>query len=123
MSSARFNYSYDSRKRVDIDRITRKYTDENIQLYDTRNHKRITELDRKVERPAYIFFWIALPVGILTFGTGLSLALVWEMYLTGSIVGLAGATITAMAFVIRDSILKNRRRRYRVLMEKLVSGS
>ncbi len=123
MSSARFNYSYDSRKRVDIDHITRKYTDETIQLYDTRNHKRITELDRKVERPAYIFFWVALPVGILTFGAGLSLALVWERYITSTIVGLAGAVITAMAFVIRDSLLKARRRRYRVLMEKLVSGS
>ncbi|MCR4676001.1 MAG: hypothetical protein K5634_02085 [Sphaerochaetaceae bacterium] len=122
MSEKKFKYSYDSLKSREIGRIASKYTDIQSDLSDTGLYRIILKMDKKAEKPAVVFFYTVLVIGILTFGGALSMALVSGLYVPSVFAGIVGVILIIAAFRGRDRILTHQRRKYRTIIEKILSG-
>jgi len=116
----RFSYSYDAKRKKAVDRILSKYS--NPSAGDDAGSdvfQRMKALDRRVERPATVVFSVLVVVGILTFGGGLSIVLVDEDYLLGSVVGIVGLSLFVSSFGIREKVRAARRRLFSKMMSDL----
>ena len=96
----------------EIRRIREKY-----QPRETSKLERLRELDRSVTRKGTAAALTLGVLGLLILGTGMSLCLVWAMYLSGIPLGLAGMALTGMAYPAYQRI--NRRERERLAPEIL----
>ena len=116
-----FKLSFDSKNRTQTALILQKYGIAYKNSLPSGTDALIWDLDRRIEKPAKVSMIAMIVIGILTFGGGLSMVLTANLYYTGSLVGVLGFAIIAMAFAVKDRMLKRCHRRNRVLMEDLVA--
>lgn len=102
-----FNYSYSSVQREEIEKIRNKYIQN--QEDDLSELRRLDNHITNTATFASIFVGI---VGVLVFGTGLSLVLSFSQYVSGIIVGFLGLLIMGAGLLVNKIILKKLREKY-----------
>ncbi len=112
MSNNKFNYTYSApteQERREIDSIRRQYEPQSDK--DTKLHK-LRRLDNKVKSiPQVISLCIGV-LGLLVFGTGLSLILVWKLYIVGGIVIAISLPIMLIAYPVHNFVLSEYKTKY-----------
>ena len=101
-----FEYTYSAERQKEIEAIRKKYaTKEEDKM------EQLRKLDRDAEKPATIVAIVVGVIGILVFGGGLSLALVWTdtMLAAGIALGIVGIGIMAMALPVYKIVTKKQR--------------
>ena len=85
---------------------------------------KLRELDKKIRRPAEIITYILGVVGVLVFGTGMSMSMtdLGGGVILGSVVGIVGIIILAVNYKIYKYILKRRKAKYADELRKLTGG-
>ena len=118
--SDKFSYSYSAptaEERRELEGIRKQYQPcdgkgAEVDIAKAEAQKRLQALHRRVgEMPKAITIVIAI-VGTLIFGTGMSLALVWENYWFGVPVGVVGIVILCLVAFIYRALLKRNRKKY-----------
>ena len=102
-----FEYTYSAPEQEEIKRIRSKYLPKEQET----KLERLRRLDREAERPGKIVSLTLGVIGLLVFGTGMCLCLVWESYLLGVGVGIAGGMMMAAAFPAYQTITRKQRER------------
>lgn len=102
-----FNYSYSSIRREEVEKIRNKYIQN--QEDELTELRRLDNYITNTATFASIFVGI---VGVLVFGTGLSLVLSFSKYISGIIVGFLGLLIMGSGLLINKIILKKLREKY-----------
>ena len=102
-----FNYSYSSIRREEVEKIRNKYIQN--QEDDLSELRRLDNHITNTATFASIFVGI---VGVLVFGSGLSLVLSFSEYISGTIVGFLGLLIMGSGLLINKIILKKLREKY-----------
>ena len=102
-----FNYSYSSIRREEVEKIRNKYIqNQEDELTELRR------LDNHITNTATLASIFVGIVGVLVFGTGLSLVLSFSKYISGIIVGFLGLLIMGSGLLINKIILKKLREKY-----------
>lgn len=101
-----FEYTYSSERQKEIEAIRRKYepkTEDKIE--------QLRKLDRETEKKGTIAAIIVGVIGLLIFGTGLSMAMVWKetLLVAGSLVGFIGMVLIALALPVYKVVTKKQR--------------
>ena len=109
--SKEFKYSYSApteKERVEIEQIKSRY-----QLSSS-NEKlvRLKKLDSKVKNTPTIVSLILGIVGVLVFGTGLTMALEWNLLLWGAVVSLVGCVPITLAYFVYNAIYEKLKTKY-----------
>ena len=101
-----FEYTYSSERQKEIEAIRRKYEPKAEDKME-----QLRKLDRDTEKPGTIAAVVIGLIGLLVFGAGLSLAMVWKdtMLVVGSFVGLVGMILIALALPTYKIITKKQR--------------
>lgn len=102
-----FNYSYSSIRREEVEKIRNKY----IQAQED-DLSELRRLDNHITNTATFASIFVGIVGVLVFGTGLSLVLSFSEYISGTIVGFLGLLIMGSGLLINKIILKKFREKY-----------
>ena len=103
-----FEFTYSAPEQEEIRRIREKY-----QSPAQRKTKleRLRELDESVTRKGTMVSLLLGVLGSLILGTGMSLCLVWEQYLPGIPVGIAGIAMVAAAYPVYKRITEREKER------------
>ena len=103
-----FEFTYSAPEQEEIRRIREKY-----QRPEQRKTKleRLRELDESVTRKGTMVSLLLGVLGSLILGTGMSLCLVWEQYLLGIPVGIAGIAMVAAAYPVYRRITEREKKR------------
>lgn len=101
-----FHYTYSAKEQEEIRAIQRKY---DPRRPEENKLEQIRRLDRSVGRPGKILALVQGIIGVLVFGVGMSLVMVWEKMVSGILVGLAGIAILVLIYPIKNAIDKKRR--------------
>ena len=101
-----FEYTYSAERQKEVEAIRRKYEPK---VED--KMEQLRKLDRDAEKPATIAAIVVGVVGILVFGGGLSLALVWTdtLLAVGILLGVVGIGIMAAALPVHKIVTKKQR--------------
>ncbi len=101
-----FEYTYSSERQKEIEAIRRKYEPKTEDKME-----QLRKLDRDTEKPGTIAAVVVGLIGLLVFGAGLSLAMVWKdtMLVIGSVVGLLGMILIALALPVYKIVTKKQR--------------
>lgn len=108
----KFTYSYEApteTERREIEDIKKDYeprTKEENKL------EKLRALDKKVKLPPLIAAIVLGVVGTLIFGTGLTMALEWNLILWGTVVMVPGFILAAIAYPVKKHILKRNKQKY-----------
>ena len=100
-----FSFSYSSERQREIDRIVSKYTDNSESKY-----RQLIKLDDSVETLATTCAILWAIVSILTFGFGLSIILVFEIYFLGTVFCATGIIMLFFIPKFRNFVLAKRRK-------------
>ena len=112
MSENKFVYNYSAPtedERREIEDIRKQYGGEQIKKDSL---TRLRELDKRVKTPPLITSIILGIVGVLIFGTGLTMALEWSLYVWGTVVMAVGVIPVSIAHPLRKSLTKRNKKRY-----------
>ncbi|MBE6950415.1 MAG: hypothetical protein E7451_03670 [Ruminococcaceae bacterium] len=103
-----FEFTYSAPEQEEIRRIREKY-----QRPAQRKTKleQLRELDESVTRKGTMVSLLLGILGSLILGTGMSLCLVWEQYLPGIPVGIAGIAMVAAAYPVYRRITEREKKR------------
>ena len=101
-----FEYTYSSERQKEIEAIRRKYEPKTEDKME-----RLRKLDRDTEKKGTIAAIIVGVIGLLIFGAGLSMVMVWKetMLVTGSLVGLIGMILMPSALFVYKVVTKKQR--------------
>ena len=101
-----FEYTYSSERQKEIEAIRRKYEPKAEDKME-----QLRKLDRDTEKPGTIVSITIGVIGLLIFGAGLSLAMVWKetMLVVGVLVGLLGMILMASALPVYKIVTKKQR--------------
>ena len=101
-----FEYTYSSERQKEIEAIRRKYEPKTEDKME-----QLRKLDRDTEKKGTIAAIIVGVIGLLIFGAGLSMAMVWKetMLVTGSLVGLIGMILMSSALFVYKVVTKKQR--------------
>lgn len=107
-----FKYTYKApteEERKEIASIRRKYTES-----EKAESKldRLRKLDARVKGTARFFALLVGIVGCLVFGTGLTLALEYERFVWGAVVGVFGCLFMGAAYPLYKFIVKRNKKKY-----------
>ncbi|MGN1060870.1 MAG: hypothetical protein ACI4QN_03975 [Candidatus Coproplasma sp.] len=108
----KFNYTYSApteEERKEIESIRKSYLP---QSENKSKLQRLIELDKKVKNSARIVALSFGIVGVLVFGLGMSMAMVWELYIWGAVVGLVGVALTAAAYPLMRFTYNKQKQKY-----------
>ncbi|MGN0823926.1 MAG: hypothetical protein ACI4MB_02520 [Candidatus Coproplasma sp.] len=108
----KFNYTYSApteEERREIESIRNCYLP---QSEEKSKLQRLIELDKKVKNAARIVALSFGVVGLLVFGLGMSMAMVWGLYIWGSVVGLVGVALMAAAYPLMRLTYKKQKQKY-----------
>lgn len=103
---ADFEYTYSAPEQAEIRRIREKYAPKEESTLD-----KLRRLDAQAEQPGTVWALVLGIVGTLIFGAGISLCLVWQMYLLGVAAGLVGLVMLAMAYPAYTMITRKQRKK------------
>jgi hypothetical protein len=102
-----FSYSYSSIRREEIEKIRNKY----IQNQED-DLNELRRLDNHITNTATFASILVGILGVLVFGTGLSLVLSFSQYVLGIIIGFLGLLIMGSGLLVNKMILKKLRGKY-----------
>lgn len=108
-----FEYTYSApteREKKMIENIRRQYSDEVTTSED--KIARVKYLDAKVKNAALIWALTLGIVGILIFGTGMTLVLEWHQWLWGVFVGAVGCVPMLLAYPVYQGLVKRGKKKY-----------
>lgn len=97
MSNGKFKYSYNAptkEERREIEDIRRRYGGDK----NRNSIERLRKLDAAVKKPPMILGLTLGIVGVLVFGTGLTMVLEWSLLTWGIVVMLVGCVMMAAAY-------------------------
>lgn len=110
--SDKFNYTYTAptaEERREIEDIRKEYLPpENV----SGTLERLRALDKKAKTPALAAGITVGVVGSLILGLGMSMALEWDMIVWGSVVGVAGLAILAIAYPVWKFLIRRGKKKY-----------
>ncbi|MGN1078133.1 MAG: hypothetical protein ACI4ST_06415 [Candidatus Gallimonas sp.] len=110
--SDKFNYTYTAptvEERREIEDIRKEYLPpENV----SGTLERLRALDKKAKTPALAAGITLGVVGSLILGLGMSMALEWDMIVRGSVVGVAGLAILAIAYPVWKFLIRRGKKKY-----------
>lgn len=112
MSDNKFVYNYSAPtedERREIEDIKKQYDGGQVKKD---NLTRLRELDKRVKRPPLIVSILLGVVGVLIFGTGLTMALEWSLIIWGSVVMAVGIVPMAIAHPVRKAMVKSNKKKY-----------
>ena len=112
MNENKFVYNYSAPTEVErreIEDIKKQYGGEQVK---TDNLTRLRELDKRVKQPPLIVSIVLGIVGVLIFGTGLTMALEWSLILWGAVVMVVGVVPMAVAYPVRKAMVKSNKKKY-----------
>lgn len=103
-----FEFTYSAPEQEEIRRIREKYMPR-----QERQSKldRLRELDEGVTRKGTVVALILGILGALILGVGMSLCMVWEMYLPGIPVGLVGMAMAVAAYPVYGQVTEREKAR------------
>ena len=102
-----FNYTYSSINKAEIEKIRSKYIQNQESDLDE-----LRKIDAKVTNTsAYVAILVGI-VGVLTFGTGLSLVLSFNKLILGIIVSFFGLVIMGFGYAANKIILNKMKKKY-----------
>lgn len=101
-----FEYTYSSERQKEIEAIRRKYEPKTEDKME-----QLRKLDRDTEKKGTIAAIIVGVIGLLIFGTGLSMAMVWKetLLVAGSLMGVIGMILIALALPVYKVVTKKQR--------------
>ncbi len=101
-----FEYTYSAERQREIEAIRKKYETKTEDKMD-----QLRKLDKDAEKPGTIAAIAVGVVGLLLFGIGLSLAMVWTdtMLILGSIIGFVGMILIAAGLPVYRLVTKKQR--------------
>ena len=102
-----FNYTYSSIHKEEIEKIRNKYVQNQESDLDE-----LRKLDQKVTNTATFGSILVGIVGVLVFGTGLSLVLSFGKMILGIIVSFFGLLVMGCALLVNKFITKKLREKY-----------
>lgn len=112
MSENKFVYNYSAPtedERREIEGIRKQYGGEQVKKDSL---SRLRELDKRVKNPPLILSIILGGVGVLVFGTGLTMILEWSLYVWGILVMVVGIVPVSIAYPLRKRLVKRNKERY-----------
>lgn len=112
MSENKFVYNYSAPtedERREIEDIKKQYGGGQVKKD---NLTRLRELDKRVKQPPLIISIVLGVVGVLTFGTGLTMALEWSLIVWGAVVMVIGIVPMAVAYPLRKAMVKSNKKKY-----------
>ena len=114
MDDKEFKYTYSAptaEEKKEIQKIQSQYLPK---TQETKDEKitRLKELDKKVKAPAKAVSSVMGVIGFLCFGSGMSMALEWQMILWGAVVGVVGLVLMGFAYTVHNKILAKRKEKY-----------
>lgn len=112
MSENKFVYNYSAPtedERREIEGIRKQYGGEQVKKDSL---SRLRELDKRVKNPPLILSIILGGVGVLIFGTGLTMILEWSLYVWGILVMVVGIMPMSIAYPLRKRLVKRNKERY-----------
>lgn len=112
MSENKFVYNYSALtedERREIEGIRKQYSGEQVKKDSL---SRLRELDKRVKNPPLILSIILGVVGVLIFGTGLTMILEWSLYVWGILVMVVGIMPMSIAYPLRKRLVKRNKERY-----------
>lgn len=108
-NSYKYSYTANEYERREIERIRSHYQDSE----SDKDFLRLKKLDRKVRKLPFILSLILGVIGILIFGTGLTMVLEWSNYIWGIVVMLVGCIPIAFARPLHEILYKRNNEKYR----------
>ena len=107
----KFDYSYSApteRERREIEDIKKQY----VTPKKEEGLAKLRKLNNRVIQPPLIVSLMIGIVGTLIMGTGMAMALEWNLLAWGIVVGVLGLAIAAVAYPIYRAILKRNKQKY-----------
>lgn len=107
----KFEYSYSApteEERREIESIRKQY----VSAPEEEGIIRLRRLNKRVTRPPFVVSFIVGIIGTLILGVGMTMTLEWKIYVWGSVVGIFGIAVAAVAYPIRKAMLKRNKRKY-----------
>ncbi|MBE6348873.1 MAG: hypothetical protein E7064_08045 [Spirochaetaceae bacterium] len=102
-----FNYNYSSINKEEVERIRNKY----IRTQES-DLDELRKIDAKVSNTStYISIFIGI-IGVLVFGTGLSLVLSFNKFILGIIVSFFGLIIMGTGYLANKLVLNKMKQKY-----------
>lgn len=99
-----FTYTYSAKEKKEIEKIRSKYVpNENDKM------EQLRRLDAGVTKKGTVWSLIIGVIGSLILGVGMCCAMLWNMYIIGSGVGILGIALVALAYPIYTAITKKER--------------
>lgn len=101
-----FEYTYSADRQKEVEAIRRKYVPK-----EEDKMEQLRKLDRDTERTGTMAAVIVGVIGVLIFGSGLSLSMVWTetMLMLGIILGVIGVGVMAAALPVYKAVTKKQR--------------
>lgn len=119
MKDDKFTYSYSAptqSERREIENIKSRYE---ILEKEQSKLERLKALDKKVKNVPLIISLTVGIAGILIFGFGMTLAMQWEYYVAGVIVGIVGAAVMGANAFLHKFVSKKMKDKYGAEILKL----
>ena len=99
-----FTYTYSAKEKKEIEKIRSKYVpNENDKM------EQLRRLDAGVTKKGTVWSLIIGVIGSLILGVGMCCAMLWNMYIIGSGVGILGIALVALAYPVYTAITKKER--------------
>jgi len=99
-----FTYSYSAKEQAEIQKIRNRYIPR-----EESSIERLRRLDRSTVRKGMIASLTLGIIGALMLGTGMSLCMVWEIFLPGILIGISGILLSAFAYPVYNLMIKRER--------------
>ncbi|MGN1003235.1 MAG: hypothetical protein ACI4O5_00245 [Oscillospiraceae bacterium] len=99
-----FEFTYSAEQQEEVRKIRRKYVPR-----EEDKMERLRRLDAGVTRKGTAAAVTAGVVGALLLGVGMSCCMVWDLFLVGVLVGIAGILVMALAYPLYGRITKRER--------------
>lgn len=108
MDNNTFDYTYSAQEHEELLSLQKKYKTDSPADKTEREAtmEELRKLDKSTSRPGKILTVFMLVVGILLFGTGMSLVTVFSetLFALGVVVGVIGIAIVGLTFPIRNTV-------------------
>ena len=104
MKKETFEYNYSAVEQDEVKKIREKYMPK-----EENKMEQLRKLDAKATQKGTIISIVLGCIGTLVFGAGMSITLVWGMFLWGIVIGVFGALGVAMAYPLYVRITEKER--------------
>lgn len=107
--SQSFHYTYSAKQQEEIKKIREKYISRETTTNETDKMKQLRKLDKSVSQKSTSASLTVGTLGTLIFGVGMCCCMVWEQFLLGIPVGIAGIILVAFAYPVYNCVTRKER--------------